>query len=56
MTEQRKTALKETGMSQLDYNCAEKVQDLQQVLMCPSDEDLSNAIENNVIDNNSFTC
>ena len=24
-TEQRKTALEETGMSQLDYNCAEKV-------------------------------
>ena len=24
--------------------------------MCPSDEDLSNAIENNVIGSNSFTC
>ena len=24
--------------------------------MCPSDEDLSNAIENNVIGNNNFTC
>ena len=42
-------------MSQLDYNRAEKVRDLQQILMCPSDEDLSNAIENNVIGNNNFT-
>lgn len=41
-------------MSQLDFNQAVKVQDLQQVLMCPSDEDLSNAIENNVIGNNSY--
>ena len=24
--------------------------------MCPSDEDLSNGIENNVIGNNNFTC
>ena len=54
-TEQRKAALQETGILQLDYNQTEKVQDLQQVLMCPRDEDLSNAIENNVIGNKSFT-
>ena len=52
----KKAALGETGMLQLDYNQAEKVRDLQQVLMCPSDEDLSNVIKNNVIGNNSFTC
>ena len=54
-TKQRKAALEEAGMLQLDYNQAEKIRDLQQVLMCPSDEDLSNTIENNVIGNNSFT-
>ena len=42
-------------MSQLDYNQAEKVHNLQQVLMCPSNKDLSNMIKNNAISNNSFT-
>ena len=52
----KKQVLENTGMSQLDYNWVEKVHDLQQVLMCPSDKDLSNAIKNNVIGNSSFTC
>ena len=42
------------GLSQLDYNRVVKVQDLQQMLMCPSEEDLVNAIENIVIGNNDF--
>ena len=54
--EQRKENLEEVGISQLDYNQADKVHNLQKVLMCPSDEDFSNAIENNIIGNNSFTC
>ena len=53
-TKQQRDELEQYGLSQLDYNRVVKVQDLQQVLMCPSEEDLVNAIENNVIGNNDF--
>jgi hypothetical protein len=39
----------------IDCRRAAKVRDLQEVLACPSDGDLANAIENNVIGNNPFT-
>lgn len=45
---------KEKEYSSLDCTRARKLRDLQHVLVCPSDNDLSNAIENNVIGHNSF--
>jgi hypothetical protein len=41
--------------SSIDCRRAAKVRDLQEVLACPSDHDLANAIEHNVIGNNPFT-
>jgi hypothetical protein len=41
--------------SAIDCRRASKVRDLQEILACPCDNDLANAIENNVIDNNPFT-
>jgi hypothetical protein len=41
--------------SNLDCRRAEKIRDLQEILACPSDFDLANAVENNVIGNNPFT-
>jgi hypothetical protein len=40
---------------QIDCRRAAKVHDLQEVLACPSDVDLANAVEHNVISNNPFT-
>lgn len=40
--------------SLLDCTCAKKLQDLKQIIVCPSDEDLANIIENNIIENNPF--
>jgi hypothetical protein len=41
--------------SAIDCRRAAKVRDLQEALACPSDVDLANAIEHNVIGNNPFT-
>jgi hypothetical protein len=41
--------------SAIDCRRAAKVRDLQEALACPSDFDLGNAIEHNVIGNNPFT-
>jgi hypothetical protein len=41
--------------SAIDCRRAVKVCDLQEVLACPSDVDLANAVEHNVIGNNPFT-
>jgi hypothetical protein len=41
--------------SAIDCRRAAKVRDLQEALACPSDFDLANAIEHNVIGNNPFT-
>jgi hypothetical protein len=41
--------------STIDCRRAAKVRDLQEALACPSDFDLANAIEHNVIGNNPFT-
>jgi hypothetical protein len=41
--------------SPIDCRRASKVRDLQEILACPSDNDLANAIEHNVIGNNPFT-
>jgi hypothetical protein len=41
--------------SAIDCRRAAKVRDLQEALTCPSDFDLANAIEYNVIGNNPFT-
>jgi hypothetical protein len=41
--------------SEIDCRRASKIQELQEVLACPSDIDLANAVKNNVIGNNPFT-
>jgi hypothetical protein len=41
--------------SAIDCRRAAKVRELQEALACPSDVDLANAIEHNVIGNNPFT-
>jgi hypothetical protein len=41
--------------SAIDCRRAAKVRDLQEILACPNDNDLANAIEHNVIGNNPFT-
>jgi hypothetical protein len=41
--------------SSIDCRRAAKVRDLQELLACPSHNDLANAIEHNVIGNNPFT-
>jgi hypothetical protein len=41
--------------SAIDCRRAAKVRDLQQVIACPRDADLANAVEHNVIGNNPFT-
>jgi hypothetical protein len=41
--------------SAIDCRRAVKVHDIQEVLPCPSDVDLANAVEHNVIGNNPFT-
>jgi hypothetical protein len=41
--------------SAIDCRQAAKVRDLQEALACPSDFDLANAIEHNIIGNNPFT-
>ena len=41
--------------SSSDYSRAMKPRVLQHVLVCPSNNDLAKAIENNVIGNNAFT-
>ena len=45
---------KEKEYLSLDCTRARKLRELQHVLACPSDNDLANAIENNVIGHNSF--
>ena len=47
---------KEKEYSNLDCTRARKLKELQHVLACPSDNDLANAIENNVIGHNLFGC
>jgi hypothetical protein len=44
-----------THFSAIDCRRAAKVRDLQEILACPNDNDLANAIEHNVIGNNPFT-
>jgi hypothetical protein len=46
---------KSAHFSAIDCRRAAKVRDLQKTLACPSDNDLANAIEHNVIGNNPFT-
>jgi hypothetical protein len=41
--------------SNIDYTRAEAIRKLQEVLACPSDFDLVNAVEHNIIGNNPFT-
>jgi hypothetical protein len=41
--------------SAIDCRRAAKVRELQEILACPSDIDLANAVEHNVIGNNPFT-
>jgi hypothetical protein len=41
--------------SAIDCRRASKVRELQEILACPSDADLANAVEHNVIGNNPFT-
>jgi hypothetical protein len=41
--------------STIDCRRAAKVRDLQEILACPSDFNLANAVEHNVIGNNPFT-
>jgi hypothetical protein len=41
--------------STIDCRRAAKVRELQEALACPSDVDLANAVENNIIGNNPFT-
>jgi hypothetical protein len=41
--------------SAIDCRRAAKVRELQEILVCPSDIDLANAVEHNVIGNNPFT-
>jgi hypothetical protein len=41
--------------SAIDCRRASKIRDLQEALACPSDVDLANAVEHNVIGNNPFT-
>jgi hypothetical protein len=41
--------------SAIDCRRASKVRELQEILACPSDIDLANAVEHNVIGNNPFT-
>jgi hypothetical protein len=41
--------------SAIDCRRAAKIRELQEVLACPSDVDLANAVEHNVIGNNPFT-
>jgi hypothetical protein len=41
--------------SAIDCRRAAKIRDLQEILGCPSDVDLANAVEHNVIGNNPFT-
>lgn len=40
--------------SSLDCTRARKIRELQHILACPADDDLANAIENNVIGNTNF--
>jgi hypothetical protein len=46
---------KSAHFSAIDCRRAAKVHDLQEVLACPSDVDLANAVEHNMIGNNPFT-
>jgi hypothetical protein len=41
--------------SVIDCSRAAKIRELQEMLACPSDIDLANAVEHNVIGNNPFT-
>jgi hypothetical protein len=41
--------------SSIDCRRAAKIRDLQEALACPSDVDLANAVEHNIIGNNPFT-
>ncbi|MGK3748690.1 MAG: hypothetical protein ACI8RD_000982, partial [Bacillariaceae sp.] len=45
----------EAKHSNIDYARAKAVRKLQEVLACPSDYDLANAVEHNIIGNNPFT-
>ena len=45
----------QSKFSNIDCTRAEAVRKLQEVLACPSDYDLANAVENNVIGNTPFT-
>jgi hypothetical protein len=45
----------QSKFSNIDCTRAEAIRKLQEVLACPSDFDLSNAVEHNIIGNNPFT-
>jgi hypothetical protein len=45
----------QSKFSNIDCTWAEGVQKLQEVLACPSDYDLANAVEHNIIGNTPFT-
>jgi hypothetical protein len=45
----------QSKFSTIDCTRAEALRKLQEVLACPSDFDLANAVEHNVIGNNPFT-
>jgi hypothetical protein len=45
----------QSKFSNIDFTQAEGVQKLQKVLACPSDYDLANAVEYNIIGNTPFT-
>jgi hypothetical protein len=45
----------QSKFSNIDCTRAEAIRKLQEVLACPSDFDLANAVEHNVIGNNPFT-
>jgi hypothetical protein len=45
----------QSKFSNIDSTRAEAVRKLQEVFACPSDFDLANAVEHNIIGNNPFT-
>jgi hypothetical protein len=45
----------QSRFSNIDCTWAEAIHKLQEVLACPSDFDLANAVEHNIIGNNPFT-
>jgi hypothetical protein len=45
----------QSKFSNIDCTRAEAIRKLQEVIACPSDFDLANAVEHNIIGNNPFT-